>query len=76
MAIIIDESFSDDDLDVLEKVEQKKFQSLDVANLKVDAIKLEKNTELPRTGGATNMGIFAITGTVLFVFGALALFVM
>ncbi len=46
MAIIIDESFSDDDLDVLEKVEQRKFGSADVANLKVDAIKLEKNTEL------------------------------
>jgi len=46
VAIIIDESFSDDDLDVLEKVEQKKFGSVDVANLKVDAIKLEKNTEL------------------------------
>lgn len=33
-------------------------------------------TELPRTGGASNLGVFAVTGTVLFVFGALALFVM
>ncbi len=46
MAIIIDESFSDDDSLVLEKVEQKKFGSADAATLKVDAIKLEKNTEL------------------------------
>ena len=46
MAIIIDESFSDDDLIILEKVEQKKFGSADVARLKVDAINLEKNTEL------------------------------
>jgi SNF2 family DNA or RNA helicase len=46
MAIIIDESFSDDDLEVLEKVEQKKFGSLDTAKLKIDALTLEKNTEL------------------------------
>lgn len=46
MAIIIDESFSDDDLSVLEKVEQKKFGSLDTAKLKMDALTLEKNTEL------------------------------
>jgi len=46
VAIIIDESFSDDDLIILEKVEQKKFGSADVARLKVDAINLEKNTEL------------------------------
>jgi len=43
--IIIDESFSDDDL-ILEKVEQRKFDSVDVAKLKVEAITLEKNTEL------------------------------
>jgi len=43
--IIIDESFSDDDF-VLEKVEQKKFSSSDAAKLKVDAVALEKNTEL------------------------------
>lgn len=46
MTIIIDESFSDDDLDVLEKVEQKKFGSIDIAKLKIDALTLEKNTEL------------------------------
>ena len=45
MPIIIDESFSDDDL-ILEKVEQRKFDSVDVAKLKVEAITLEKNTEL------------------------------
>src|SRR3989338_4140851 len=45
MPIIIDESFSDDDL-ILEKVEQRKFDSVDVAKLKFDAITLEKNTEL------------------------------
>lgn len=45
MSIIIDESFSDDDL-ILEKVEQRKFDSVDVAKLKVEAITLEKNTEL------------------------------
>ncbi|MEK6908763.1 MAG: SNF2-related protein [Nanoarchaeota archaeon] len=45
MAIIIDESFSDDDSLVLEKVEQRKFGSADSAKLKVDAIILEKNTE-------------------------------
>lgn len=45
MTIIIDESFSDDDF-ILEKVEQKKFGSSDVAKLKIDAISLEKNTEL------------------------------
>lgn len=44
--IIIDESFSDDDSLILDKVEQKKFGSADVARLKVDAIALEKNTEL------------------------------
>ena len=44
--IIIDESFSDDDSLILEKVAQKKFGSADVARLKVDAIALEKNTEL------------------------------
>src|SRR3989344_343856 len=43
--IIIDESFSDDDL-ILEKVEQRKFDSVDVAKLKVEAITLENNTEL------------------------------
>ena len=46
MTIIIDESFSDDDLIILEKVEQKKFGSADVARLKFDAINLERNTEL------------------------------
>jgi SNF2 family DNA or RNA helicase len=45
MAIIIDESFSDDDF-ILEKVEQKKFGSADVAKLKIDALSLEKNIEL------------------------------
>ncbi len=44
--IIVDESFSDDDSLILEKVEQKRFGSMDVARLKVDAITLEKNTEL------------------------------
>ena len=46
MAIIIDESFSDDDFSVLEKVEQRKFGSVDTAKLKIDALTLEKNTEL------------------------------
>ncbi len=46
MTIIIDESFSDDDSLILEKVEQKKFDSFDAAKLKFDAITLEKNTEL------------------------------
>ncbi|MEK6811651.1 MAG: SNF2-related protein [Nanoarchaeota archaeon] len=46
MGIIIDESFSDDDEVILEKVEQKRFGSADVARLKVEAINLEKNTEL------------------------------
>ena len=44
--VIIDESFSDEDDLVLEKVEQKKFGTLDAAKLKFDAITLEKNTEL------------------------------
>src|SRR3989344_8333348 len=46
MTVIIDESFSDEDDLVLEKVEQRKFGSADSAKLKVDAITLEKNTEL------------------------------
>src|SRR3990167_7013340 len=46
MKIIIDESFSDDDDLILEKVEQKKFDSEDVAKLKFDSIALETNTEL------------------------------
>ena len=40
MPIIIDESFSDDDDLILEKVEQKKFDSEDVAKLKFDSITL------------------------------------
>src|SRR3989344_7975083 len=45
MGIIIDESFEDDDF-ILEKVEQKKFGSVDIAKLKVDSLALEKSTEL------------------------------
>ena len=45
MAIIIDESFSDDDF-ILDKVEQKRFGSADVARLKVEAINLKDGNKV------------------------------
>ncbi len=46
MAIIIDESFSDDDDLILEKVEKRQFESADVAELKASAAVLETNSEI------------------------------
>lgn len=46
MGIVIEESFSDDDNLILDKVEQRQFDSVDSAELKVNAIKLETNSEI------------------------------
>ncbi|MSS74145.1 ATP-dependent helicase [Candidatus Pacearchaeota archaeon] len=46
MAIIIDESFSEDDSLILDKVEQRQFESADVAELKASAAILETNSEI------------------------------
>lgn len=46
MPLIIEESFSEEDLDILDRVEENKFDSLDLASLKVEAANLEENNEL------------------------------
>ncbi len=46
MAIIIDESFSEDDSLILDKVEQRQFESADAAELKASAAVLETNSEI------------------------------
>ncbi len=46
MGIIIDESFSDEDSLILEKVENRQFESADAAELKASAAVLETNSEI------------------------------
>lgn len=46
MGIVIEESFSDDDNLILEKIEKKQFDSADSAELKVNAVQLETNSEI------------------------------
>ena len=46
MGIIIDESFSDEDSLILDKVEQRQFESADAAELKASAAVLETNSEI------------------------------
>jgi SNF2 family DNA or RNA helicase len=44
--IIINESFSDDDFDLFEKLDNKEFDSEEILNLKVEAEELSKDTEI------------------------------
>lgn len=46
MGIIIEETFSDEDLDILDKIEENKFDSVAVGKLKIEAANLEKNDEI------------------------------
>lgn len=46
MGIVIEESFSDDDSLILDKVEQRQFESADAAELKASAAVLETNSEI------------------------------
>lgn len=46
MTIIINESFSDDDLNILENVEKKKFEPQEVLNLRLNAEEISQDSEI------------------------------